>query len=75
MLRSVYRLTKAFDATRPVIDTSGFFHVVTDLYDLHDYEQYPQVFQAHHGTIPPPEAPAMTKSLPASTTAAGNPCS
>lgn len=53
VLRSVYRLTKAFDATRPVIDTSGFFHVVTDLYDLHDYEQYPQVFREHHGTIPP----------------------
>ena len=39
VLRQVYLVTKAIDPTRPVIDTSGNFHVVTDIFDIHDYEQ------------------------------------
>jgi hypothetical protein len=35
----VYLATKAADSTRPVIDTSGNFHVQTDIYDVHDYDQ------------------------------------
>lgn len=37
LLRTVYEYTKEFDRTRPCIDTSGNFHVVTDIYDVHDY--------------------------------------
>jgi len=37
LLRAVYEYTKAVDKTRPCIDTSGNFHVVTDIYDVHDY--------------------------------------
>ena len=37
MLSSVYDYTKALDPTRPCIDTSGNFHVKTDIYDVHDY--------------------------------------
>ena len=37
LLRTVYTYTKEFDRTRPCIDTSGNFHVVTDIYDVHDY--------------------------------------
>lgn len=37
LLRTVYAYTKEFDHTRPCIDTSGNFHVVTDIYDVHDY--------------------------------------
>ena len=37
LLRAVYQFTKAADRTRPCIDTSGNFHVVTDIYDVHDY--------------------------------------
>lgn len=37
LLRTVYKYTKEFDRTRPCIDTSGNFHVVTDIYDVHDY--------------------------------------
>ena len=44
MLRRVYRVTKAYDHTRPVIDTSGYVHVETDLYDVHDYDQNPETF-------------------------------
>jgi beta-galactosidase/beta-glucuronidase len=46
VLRIVYQVTKALDSTRPVIDTSGNFHVVTDIFDIHDYEQDPAVFAA-----------------------------
>jgi len=45
-LRTVYRVTKALDPTRPVIDTSGYVHVETDIYDVHNYEQNPEVFAA-----------------------------
>lgn len=48
VLSLVYYATKAADQTRPCIDTSGNFHVVTDIYDLHDYEQNPEVFASHY---------------------------
>lgn len=48
ILRTVYQVTKALDKTRPVIDTSGNFHVITDIFDVHDYEQDPQAFQEHY---------------------------
>ncbi|PWM70173.1 MAG: beta-galactosidase [Bacillota bacterium] len=44
VLETVYRATKAVDGTRPVIDTSGNYHVVTDIYDVHCYEQNPEKF-------------------------------
>ena len=46
VLRQVYLVTKAIDPTRPVIDTSGNYHVVTDIFDIHDYEQDVAVFSA-----------------------------
>lgn len=46
VLRIVYEITKAIDKTRPVIDTSGHFHVVTDIFDIHDYEQNVEKFVA-----------------------------
>jgi beta-galactosidase/beta-glucuronidase len=44
VLRITYNVTKAIDKTRPVIDTSGNFHVVTDIFDIHDYQQNPEAF-------------------------------
>jgi hypothetical protein len=38
-LRTLYRLTKLVDPTRPALDTSGYFHYVTDIWDCHNYEQ------------------------------------
>ncbi len=35
----VYDVTKKLDNTRPVIDTSGNYHVRTDIFDVHDYTQ------------------------------------
>lgn len=46
VLRNIYEVTKAIDQTRPVIDTSGNFHVITDIYDVHDYEQDVEKFAA-----------------------------
>ena len=50
VLRMVYRITKALDPTRPCIDTSGNYHVETDIYDVHDYEQNAAFFRARYGT-------------------------
>ena len=51
VLRMVYLATKAVDPYRPCIDTSGNFHVVTDIYDVHDYLQDPQVFKANYDRL------------------------
>jgi len=46
VISGVYRATKAVDRYRPVIDTSGYQHVETDIYDVHNYEQDPDAFAA-----------------------------
>lgn len=51
LLRMIYRVTKTADKTRPCIDTSGNFHVETDIFDLHDYEQNVEVFKKNNDTI------------------------
>ncbi len=48
VLRIVYNETKKFDKTRPVIDTSGNYHVVTDIFDIHDYNQDIREFSSHY---------------------------
>ena len=45
ILKIVYDMTKAADDTRPVIDTSGNFHVDTDIFDIHEYDQNPVTFK------------------------------
>lgn len=50
-LALIYKTTKALDKTRPCIDTSGNFHVITDIFDLHDYEQNPAVFKEHYDML------------------------
>jgi len=49
VLRMTYRITKSIDPTRPCIDTSGNFHVETDIFDVHEYEQNPEVFRGYYG--------------------------
>lgn len=51
VIRLVYLATKAADETRPCIDTSGNYHVLTDIYDLHDYEANPKEFKAHYDCL------------------------
>lgn len=50
-LAVVYNTTKSLDRTRPCIDTSGNFHVITDIFDVHDYEQDPKVFKEHYDKL------------------------
>ena len=44
LTRGMFLAAKAMDATRPVLDASGYSHRVpeTDVYDSHDYEQVPE---------------------------------
>ena len=51
VLRIVYEETKLLDPTRPCIDTSGNYHVITDIFDVHDYEQNPEVFKANYDKL------------------------
>lgn len=51
VLRSIYRVTKCLDKTRPCIDTSGNFHVETDIYDVHDYDQNPETFKENYDKL------------------------
>lgn len=44
-----YKMTKMFDTTRPCIDTSGHYHVITDIYDTHDYDQDVENFAKNVG--------------------------
>ena len=48
VIRMIYRITKAMDPTRPCIDTSGNYHVETDIFDLHEYEQDVEKFASYY---------------------------
>ena len=46
VIETVYHITKQFDPSRPVFDTSGSMHSsVTDVYDVHDYTQDVEKFK------------------------------
>ncbi len=72
IVESIYKVTKAADPTRPCIDTSGNYHVLTDIYDLHDYCQDVKEFESHYKDFPQdstkietyPERQRYTKGLP-----------
>jgi len=51
VVRIVYRTTKQLDSTRPVVDTSGYVHVQTDLFDVHDYDQDLDTFAARYAPL------------------------
>lgn len=45
VFRTMYNATRAVDPMRPIIDTSGYVHVITDIYDVHNYDQNPESFR------------------------------
>lgn len=45
VIEMVYKTTKLYDSTRPCIDTSGNFHVETDIFDYHEYTQEVDMFE------------------------------
>lgn len=44
LVEKIYSLTKQMDPTRPCVDSSGNYHVKTDIFDLHDYDQVVETF-------------------------------
>jgi len=62
VLKNIYLLTKAMDKSRPVIDTSGNYHVMTDIYDIHDYTQDTELFKEHY--VPMAEDGAVYETYP-----------
>lgn len=51
LLRLVYRTIKAVDPGRPCIDSSGWFHVETDIFDVHNYDQEPIEFKGKYDRL------------------------
>lgn len=51
LLSTVYDYTKSVDSTRPCIDTSGNFHVKTDIYDVHDYSYDTAFFKSNYDKL------------------------
>lgn len=49
VMRGMFLATKAFDTSRPVLDTSGYAHRIreSDVFDSHQYEQDPQALAEH----------------------------
>ncbi len=53
IMKKAVEITKKFDPTRPVIDTSGYVHsALCDIYDVHDYVQDPATFSEHFSSFP-----------------------
>lgn len=52
-MRAMFLATKAHDTSRPVLDTSGYAHRITesDVFDSHDYEQDPDTLAANHAAL------------------------
>lgn len=51
VVRIIYEQTKLADPTRPCVDTSGNYHVRTDIYDVHDYQQDPAIFKENYDKL------------------------
>lgn len=74
--RGMFLATKAMDASRPVLDASGYSHRVpeADVYDSHDYTQDVDEFRSNHAGVAtgapfvnrrvPPHGPALEFSIP-----------
>ena len=61
-LREIYVLTKALDPNRPCHDTSGYVHVVTDVFTVHDYEQNSLTFGQSYAPVDPEDPGAASVS-------------
>jgi beta-galactosidase/beta-glucuronidase len=46
-------LTRALDPTRPINDASGYVHVETDIFTVHDYDQNPDTFRRRYASVAP----------------------
>lgn len=49
LVAALFRLTKALDPSRVVIDNDGWEHGTSDLFTVHDYSRSPAVLQQRYG--------------------------
>src|SRR5690606_19378816 len=47
-VQALYRLTRALDPTRPVVDNDGWESAETDLIGIHDYDHDPERIRARY---------------------------
>jgi len=52
-VEETYHLTRALDPSRPCHPTSGYVHVITDIFTVHDYEQDPEKFAQNYASVSP----------------------
>lgn len=52
-VKSIIALTRAIDPTRPINDASGYVHVETDIFTVHDYDQNPDTFRERYAAVSP----------------------
>jgi beta-galactosidase/beta-glucuronidase len=52
-VRSLVATTRAIDRTRPINDASGYVHVETDIFTVHDYDQNPDTFKERYAGVNP----------------------
>ena len=53
VLEECYDLTRALDSSRPVHDASGYVHVRTDIFTVHDYEQDAATLAKTYASVDP----------------------
>jgi beta-galactosidase/beta-glucuronidase len=53
VVKETVDLTRALDPTRPVNDCSGYVHVETDIFTVHDYDQNPETFRQRYASVAP----------------------
>jgi hypothetical protein len=46
-------ITRGLDPTRPINDASGYVHVETDIFTVHDYDQNPDTFRERYAGVSP----------------------
>jgi hypothetical protein len=54
-VKSMFAMTRALDPTRPINDASGYVHVKTDIFTVHDYDQSPDTFRQRYASVAPDE--------------------
>ncbi len=57
-----YQLTRSLDPTRPVNDSSGYIHYITDVYTVHNYTQDPEELR---GILDPKREGGVFRNFPA----------
>lgn len=52
-VKSIVAATRALNPTRPINDASGYVHVETDIFTVHDYDQNPDTFRSRYESVSP----------------------